>query len=460
MITFSETGWHGVISDEIGFETISIVAQAVADCLNDEFPSDPVVLAYDTRFLSREYAWSIQRVLTANRIKVFMHKKPVPTSFLSMSVSSCNAALGIMVTGEDRPARYSGLIFRFPSGCPVSGEWMDRLFHYLYRRYPRSSEDSRHLLQYIDYFSEYAAELAKNVDVESIRKANPYITSDSFFGSVGTYMQDLMKFMGLEGIHIRTKPNPGFMDCVPQPNERNMSPVSRLTVQKNGDIGLFFNGDGSVMGAVSPQGQIIRNEWAMAVILDEWLQFKGKDFDFYTEIFTPELAHLLLKHHGLEALPLHKLKERNRPLDKAVIWDRKGLRFGSFLPDWDAIFQGTLLLQALCRYDLNWQRFSKHMEVLTAKKIQEQKLINIDVDLWEEKKKSLLERVEEITPAGLDQVIEQGREIKLVLQDAGWLGFHYNECEKNLFLYYDAELGQYAENLLVQLIGWLTAEDL
>jgi hypothetical protein len=37
-----------------------------------------------------------------------------------------------------------------------------------------------------------------------------------------------------------------------------------------------------------------------------------------------------------------------------------------------------------------------------------------------------------------------------VLQDAGWLGFHYNECEKNLFLYYDAELGQNAENLLVQ----------
>ena len=152
MITFGEFGWFGVISEDIGFETISIVAQAVADYLNDRPQSTSVVLAYDTRFLSREYAWSIQRVLTANGIKVFLHKKPVPTSFLSMSVSSYQAALGIMVTGEGRPARYSGLTFRLPDGCPVSREWMDGLFHHLYRRYPRSSEDSRHLLNYVDFF--------------------------------------------------------------------------------------------------------------------------------------------------------------------------------------------------------------------------------------------------------------------------------------------------------------------
>lgn len=151
MIKFCETGWFGVISEDIGFENICIVAQAVADCLKDMENSQPVVLAYDTRFLSREYAWSIQRVLTANRIQVIMHKNPY-LPLLSMSVRFSQAALGIMVTGEGRPARYSGLTFRLPSGSPVSREWMDKLFQHLYRRYPRSSEDSRHLLQYMDFF--------------------------------------------------------------------------------------------------------------------------------------------------------------------------------------------------------------------------------------------------------------------------------------------------------------------
>lgn len=59
------------------------------------------------------------------------------------------------------------------------------------------------------------------------------------FGSVGTYMQELLQAMGLRGIHIRTKPNPGFLDSIPQPNERNMAPVSKLTAQKMAIWGCF-----------------------------------------------------------------------------------------------------------------------------------------------------------------------------------------------------------------------------
>ncbi len=227
LITFGESGWFGIISDEVGFESISIVAQAVADYLNDTTHPGMVVLGYDTRFLSREYAWSIQRVLTANRIQVFMHKKPVPTAFLSMSIEMHHADLGIMVTGESRPARYSGLSFRLPPGKPVNQTWMDTLFQYLYRRYPRSSEDTKHLLNYIDVFPDYIKKIEKVIDINTLCNKNLFIASDSFFGSVGTYFQDMMKEWTINGIHIRTKPNPGFMDCVPSPNSRNMHPVTR-----------------------------------------------------------------------------------------------------------------------------------------------------------------------------------------------------------------------------------------
>lgn len=176
-----------------------------------------------------------------------------------------------------------------------------------------------------------------------------------------------------------------FLDSIPQPNERNMAPVSKLTAQKNGHMGLFFNGDGSIIGAVSPHGKIIRTEWAAALILDEWLKSKGKDFEFYTEIFTPEAAFKFFKHYGLEVLPLYRLKEENRPLDKAVIWDSKGLRLGSFLPDWDGILQAMLLVQALCRHDLNWQGFLSHMDLLTQNRVQEHRSLSMDADHWAEK---------------------------------------------------------------------------
>ena len=69
----------------------------------------------------------------------------------------------------------------------------------------------------------------------------------------------------------------------------------------------------------------------------------------------------------------------------------------------------------------------------------------MDVRCWEEKQKKLLEKLEEIYPKGLNQVIEEGQDTKLVFQDSSWLGFHYNERESSLFLYHDAESGQKAE---------------
>jgi len=454
LITFGESGWFGVISEEIGFETIGIVAQAVADCLSERTDSATVVLGYDTRFLSREYAWCVQKVLTANRIRLFMHKKPVPTPFLSMSVRLYQADLGIMITGEDRPARYSGMTFRLPSGCPVTRDWMDSLFHHLYRRYPRSSEDSRHLLRYIDVFPEYAARLQESVDIELIRSNKPNIASDSFFGSVGTYMQEMTRKLGLSGIHIRTRPNPGFMDSVPQPNDRNMNPLSKLVMNKKGDMGIFFNGDGSIMGAVSALGRRLPHSWVCAAMLEEWLTANGRDFDIYTEIFTPAVIHSLISRHGLEALPLCRLNEENRPLERAVICDRHCLILGSFLPDRDAVFQGMLLLQALCRHKLNWKQFMEHMEALAGDRHFEQKVVHLDAQVWENKQGDIPEKAEKLSPEKMVEVTEAGDDRKLVFEDGSWLGFSYNGKESSLFIYCDAVSRQWSDKFLSELIAW------
>jgi len=456
LLAFGEKGWFGVISNEIGFETMSIVAQAVADYLNDTSPSGPVVLGYDTRFLSREYAWIIQRVLTGNQIQVLLHKKPVPAAFISLSVKIYQARLGIMVTGEDRPARYSGLSFWLPEGSIITPGWMDALYQYLYRRYPRSSEDSRHLLQYIDVFPEYKNHLENFLDLDTIRRHDPYIASDSFFGSVGTYMQDLMKRWKIRGISIRTKPNPCFMDMVPQPNERNMNPVSKLVSQKNADLGLFFSGDGSSIGAVSPMGWIIPGVWISAVILDEWLKYNK--LEVYTEIFTPNAAFSVLSHHGLKALPLNLLTEKNSGINQAVIWDRYGLVIGPFLPQRDGILQSLLLLQILCREEMDWAALARRIKTLSGDRMQEHKSIQLDAEIWDKKEKELIAKGEDIVSEKIIQWLEEGNNRKLCFQDGSWLGFHYNPEENCLFVYWDFDLkkGQKVENIMSSIITWLT----
>lgn len=455
MIEFGRNGWYGVISDEITFENISIAAQAAADYLNDLPDPGPVVLGYDTRFLSREYAWAIQRVLTGNGLRVFLHKKPVPTSFLSLSVKLYDAALGIMVTGEGRPARYSGLTFRLRGGCPAPDTWMNTLFNYLYRRYPRSSEDNRHLLQYIDVYRDYAELVGKYIDFGLIRERKPLIGTDSFFGSVGTYAQDILRDNGINSVHIRTKPNPGFMDCIPQPNERNMQPVSKLVLQKQGSLGLFFNGDGSQMGAAASNGETLSGMWASAVILDEWLHSNQNSCDMYTEFFTPGIARTMLAGCHLDAEPLNRLNEEYRDPARAVIWDRQSLTFGAFLPDRDGLFQGLLLLQALCRHDLDWQALTAGVEALAGKRYMDQKSINMDINFWERKQKAIFDQTVELFQEEAAEITEYDKEWKLTFKDSSWLGFSYNVKEGSLFLYYDTPSRESMEHFFPAAVNWL-----
>jgi phosphomannomutase len=429
LITFGESGWFGIISDGIGFETVSIVAQAVADYLNDTSHPGMVVLGYDTRFLSREYAWAIQRVLTANRIQVFLHKKPIPTAFLSMSVKIHHADLGLMVTGESRPARYSGISFRLPPGKPADRNWLDTLFQYLYRRYPRSSDDTKHLLNYIDVFPDYIERIEKIIDIKLLSNRDPFIVSDSFFGSVGTYFQDMLKKWSINGIHIRTKPNPGFMDCVPFPNNRNMHPISRLASQKRGDAGFFFNADGSTLGLVSSDGKLISSMEASALMLDEWYQAKGKNFDVYTELFTPNRVHDLLSGYGIKALPLHSLQENNKNWDRAIIWDRNGLTFGPFLPDQDGMMQSLLLIQALSRNSLDWGKITEKMKELTGECVLDQRTLHLDSSIWDKKQKTLLTWAEKLASGKLVEWLEVGECKKLCFQDGSWLGLSYNSAQ-------------------------------
>jgi phosphomannomutase len=454
LIEFSSNGWFGVISDEVTFENISIIAQAAADYLNDTPSPGHVALGYDSRFLSREYAWTIQRVLTGNGIKVFMHKKPVPASFLSLSVRLYDADLGIMVTGEGRPARYSGLTFRLRGGYQASETWMNTLFNYLYRRYPRSSDDSRHLLQYIDVYRDYAGLIRNYIDFDMIREMNPFIGSDSFFGSVGTYFQELLKENGITGIHIRTKPNPGFLDSIPQPNDRNMQPLSKLVVQKHGQMGLFFNGDGSHYGVVSSSGEFLSCMQASAVILDEWLNLRGREFEIYTEFFTPVAVNRLAAYNHMKPSPLCKVWEENRGLDRGLIWDRHSVIFGPFLPERDGIFQGLLLLQALCRHDMDWQKLHQKVEKFTENRCWEQKSINMDISAWEKKRKSIFEQGLEML-GDITEIMENDSELKLLFSDGSWLGFDYNGKEGSLFIYCDATNSKIMEQYFPAVITWL-----
>ena len=79
-IRFGTDGWRGLIADDFTFDNVKLCAEGLSQYLKDAgLDQRGVVLGYDTRFLSNEFALTVADVITKNGIPVLICNEPTPT---------------------------------------------------------------------------------------------------------------------------------------------------------------------------------------------------------------------------------------------------------------------------------------------------------------------------------------------------------------------------------------------
>jgi phosphoglucomutase len=78
-----------------------------------------VVIGYDCRRMSREFAEETGRVLAAHGIRAFVFDHLCPTPELSFAVRSLGAAAGVMITASHNPPEYNGYKVYGPDGGQI-----------------------------------------------------------------------------------------------------------------------------------------------------------------------------------------------------------------------------------------------------------------------------------------------------------------------------------------------------
>ncbi|GAH00590.1 unnamed protein product, partial [marine sediment metagenome] len=81
-----------------------------------------MVIAYDCRHKSREFAETIALVLNANNIKAYLFEDVRPTPELSFAVRHLHAIAGIVVTASHNPPEYNGYKVYGPDGGQIIPE--------------------------------------------------------------------------------------------------------------------------------------------------------------------------------------------------------------------------------------------------------------------------------------------------------------------------------------------------
>lgn len=81
-----------------------------------------VAIAYDTRHMSKEFAFEAAKVFSGNGIKVYMYDRIRSTPELSFAIRELKAAGGLVLTASHNPPEYNGYKVYNQHGCQLSTE--------------------------------------------------------------------------------------------------------------------------------------------------------------------------------------------------------------------------------------------------------------------------------------------------------------------------------------------------
>ncbi|MGE7986550.1 phospho-sugar mutase [Lysinibacillus fusiformis] len=136
-LSFGTGGMRGVLgvgTNRMNIYTIRRVAEGLARYIEsngEEAKQRGVVLAYDTRHFSYEFACETASILGAHGIRSYVYKEARPTPQLSFTVRKLNAYAGVVITASHNPKQYNGFKVYGEDGAQLTPKFANDIISYM-----------------------------------------------------------------------------------------------------------------------------------------------------------------------------------------------------------------------------------------------------------------------------------------------------------------------------------------
>lgn len=136
-LDFGTAGMRGVIgpgTNRMNIYTVRKAAKGLAKLIGEkgkEAIDRGVVIAYDNRKMSYEFAMESAKVLATDGIKVYVFESLRPTPQLSFAVRKLETIAGIMITASHNPPEYNGFKVYGEDGGQLVGADSERLLQHV-----------------------------------------------------------------------------------------------------------------------------------------------------------------------------------------------------------------------------------------------------------------------------------------------------------------------------------------
>ncbi len=359
IIKFGTDGWRAVIADDFTFANLERVALATARYFKGHKKiRNGVVIGYDARFMSREFAEKSAEVLANNGIKAKLADSLVSTPMVSLLTKLESAAGGVVITASHNPPKYNGFKIKGDFGGPAHPEMIAQLEKELARvlklktvpagTLPLAKLQERGRVIPLSMRQRYLDDLATKIDLDRIRTSGIKILYDAMYGAGQGVLNDVLPAVR----QIHGEFNPAFGGTNPEPLAQNLSELMRRTREEGYDIGIATDGDADRIGAVDEQGNFVDSHRIFSLLLKYLVEQKHLTGAVVKSFSVSQMVNQQAERYGLELIetPIGFKHICRMMVERDVLIggeESGGLGLKMHIPERDGIFLGLMLCELM-----------------------------------------------------------------------------------------------------------------
>jgi len=466
-LKFGTSGWRAVIAEEFTFANVRLALTAIGEHVRSRKKRPTLIVGYDTRFLSPEFARTAAQTLAAQGIQVLLCDAPAPTPAIAWEVLQRKCDGAVNFTASHNLAVYNGIKFSGPHGGPaLPSETRDieariaRLSAKAEKPVTRHAREAAEDFERISPRPAYLARLGEIVNFAAIRKARLKIVCDVLHGCGAGYLDGALAGNGIECTTLRAERDVLFDGTGPDVSEENLAPLREAVLRNKAQVGLATDGDADRFGILDADGTWISPNHILALVYDFLVETRGWKMPAARSVATSQLVDAVAWHHGTKVFQTpvgFKYIGELIQKDKIALGGEEsaGLSIRGHVPEKDGIVACLLVAEMVARRN---QTLGEQLKALFKRVGAEYWPLRTNLHLSEDVKARLVKRLEKNFRQFAGRRVKRADRtdgLKLEFADGSWILLRLSGTEPLVRLYTEAGTLAAAKQLAEETQEWI-----
>ncbi len=308
---FTSAGWIATIAKDFTFDNVRKVTQGIANYIKqNDLSRHGIIVAYDHRFMSEDFAAECTRVLLGNGIHVWRAAKALPAPAVSYAVYKHQLGGGVMITANYSDPRRNGIKFIPEYAGPILEEATQKIAQETQKVlekekiYEMNIEEAREfgLVHEVQIDQDYMNHLKRLILPSLFKQPEDHpirVVVNPMFGSAMGYVDKMLSELGCDVKLINNYRDPLFGGLTPGPWDTMLTDLKRAVISYNADLGLALDGDGGIFGVIDEKGQFVTVNHAVSMILIHMLKTRSLRGPVCRSVATSHLLDRIARENGL-----------------------------------------------------------------------------------------------------------------------------------------------------------------